>query len=76
MEYKVFGVEVVDYENKQGRRVKGTKLHLGYEKEGVAGTCVETVFVPERIECNAKVCDSIEVVYNRFGSVAGVKVLA
>ena len=76
MKYEVLGIEVVDYENKTGRRVKGLKLHLAYEKNEVEGKGVETVFVSERIECNAEIGDTVRVVYNRFGGVTDVEVLA
>ena len=76
MEYKVLGIENVDYENKAGRQVKGLRLHLGYEKDNVDGMCVETVFVSDRIVCNAKVCDDVRIMYNKFGSVAQIEVLA
>lgn len=76
MNYELLGIEEVDYENKMGRRVKGLKLHLTYQKKDVEGMCVETVFVSERIECNAQLGDIVRVVYNRFGSVTDVEVVA
>lgn len=76
MSYKVLGIGVVDYENKEGRNIRGLKLHLSYEDENIDGQGVFTVFVSERIECNAQVGDTVRVVYNRFGCVAGIDVLA
>lgn len=76
MKYKVLGFEAVDYENKSGRRVVGTKIHVAYESEKIDGVGVTTVYVSERIEFNASVGDTIRIIYNQFGGVTDIEVLA
>ena len=81
MQYKVLGVEVVDYTSrKTGRPVKGTNLHCSYPDGAdendtkVDGIRVERLYVPERVRTDGiQPGDMVEVYFNRFGSVDSVQ---
>ncbi len=74
--YNVIGIEMVNYISKKtDRKVSGGKLHLTYDfpKDADAdGTACEVVFVKEDIACSVEVGDTIELLYNKFGSVVGI----
>lgn len=75
MVYKVLGIEAVEYENKQGKIVKGERLHLGYDKHGVDGMAVEVLFVSDKIDYDVTIGDNVRVYFNKYGSVAQVEAL-
>ena len=71
--YTIQGLENVDYTNKNGARITGTKLHLSFESEKVKGTGVEVVFIGNSVDCsNLSVGDNVKLFYNRFGKVSEV----
>lgn len=73
---KVLGIEKVDYVNKNGQRIQGTKLHLGYEKENTDGYCVMSEFIGQGVISDVEIGDSIELLYNKFGKVVHVSTLS
>lgn len=65
---KLVGIEEIDYENKEGRRIVGTKLHCTYESEKVEGyATLGPIYCGEKVDCSAlNIGDEIEVFYNNF----------
>lgn len=72
---KVIGIQKVDYENKQGKRVVGTKLHCVHSVDVVEGLAVDTVFTKNEAYQNLKLDSYIQVYYNKFGSVEHIEVV-
>ena len=79
--YQVIGKQNVDYENKDGKHVKGLKLFVAYEKKGVEGVCSESIYLSDsklsQIGIDAstvKVDDMISVLYNRYGNVESISI--
>lgn len=69
----VVGIEKVNYENKQGRTVNGTRLHMTYDNNRVDGSAVDCVFVGDRVEMpDIQLGDEINIFYNRYGSVESI----
>lgn len=71
----VVGIQEVDYENKSGLRVQGKRLFLTYESDKILGSGVEAVYIPQRVECDVKIGDTINILYNRFGKVDKVVIV-
>ena len=73
---KVLGIEKLDYVSKQtNKQVKGTKLYLCWGHEKTEGYRVGEVFVPESVDCNVKLGNEIDLLYNQYHKVAKVTVL-
>lgn len=66
---KLIGIEKVDYTNKEGKRIIGTKLHCIYEKERVQGhATLEPIYCNDSVDCSRlNVGDDIEIYFNNFG---------
>lgn len=72
---EIVGVELVDYVSKKtAKRVVGKKLHMVFDSDNVDGLCVESVYVPERVECAVKVGDKVKIYYDKFNQVEEVLV--
>lgn len=73
MKCKVYGIQNVDYVNKQNKQVKGTTFHVLHDDPRVNGQCAESIFVSERLNIPAvagvKLGDTVDVYYNRYGSI-------
>lgn len=74
--YTVIGKETIDYTNKQGKPVLGTKLHCTYERSSVDGLSVESIYCSNNVDCSDVECGSIiDVYYNRFKQVAQINII-
>lgn len=72
---KVVGVEKVDYVSKKtGKAVKGIKLHMLDTSDNVHGYVALQEFLSEKVDCNVKVNDQVQLFYNKFGQVTQVVV--
>lgn len=82
MSYKVIGYQNKDYsftDEKTGSLVTGTgtTLFLVHERKGVEGVASFSAFVSSaKLDLyDPAVGDEIEILYNRFGKVAGIRLL-
>lgn len=76
MYYTILGIEKIDYHNKEGKHITGTRLHLFYEDKNVNGHAVDNVYLSSNIELPVlNVGDQIDVRYNRYGCVFDVVLL-
>lgn len=82
MSYKVIGYQNKDYsftDEKTGSLVTGTgtTLFLVQERKGVEGVACFSAFVSSaKLDLyDPAVGDEIEILYNRFGKVAGIRLL-
>lgn len=73
MKCKVYGIQEVNYTNKQNKQVLGTSFHVLHKDSRVNGECAESIFISDRLDIgdveNVKLGDTIDVTYNRYGSV-------
>lgn len=76
MKYTVMGLEYRNYVSKKTNRpVDGYNLYLSYPLSTGEGDGCEKIWVkPEIFEIAGNVCvgDSVEILYNRYGSVASL----
>lgn len=73
--FRVLGIEEMDYTNKNGQRIQGTKLHLGYEKENCEGVAVTNEFIGKGLDLsNVKVGDTVKLFYSKFGKVVELSI--
>ena len=79
--YQVIGKQCVDYQNKDGKQIKGLKLWLAYEKKGVTGVAADPIYLSQSKldECGInpdeiKIDDLVTVFYNRYGKVESIAV--
>lgn len=70
MECTVLGVRHIEYNNKQGRRVIGTRVYVSFTENGTSGYACTDVFLNQDI-LPPDVGDSIVLRYNRFGRCTG-----
>lgn len=73
---KVIGIQKIDYENRQGNRVVGTKLHCVYPMDVVEGFAVESIFTKTELPQGLKLDSDIVVYYNKYGSVECIELVA
>lgn len=78
--YEVIGTEEVDYTSKKtNRQVTGRRLHLVFDFDqnmaGFVGNGVEVVFTNLDTAKNIKVGDTVELLYNKFGSICDIRKL-
>lgn len=75
----ILGVKNISYTNKAGREVNGYELHVAYDDKRVFGKAVDTVFISQRVADDIgfkpEPKQNIEIFYNKYGSVADIKVL-
>jgi hypothetical protein len=73
----VVGIQNVDYISKRtNQRVLGRQIYYIYpldEKKGCGNAC-DSEYVPQSVSIPISVNDEIEFMYNKFGSVADVKI--
>ncbi len=75
-EFTLVGYERVDYTNKEGKQIKGHRLHLSYVSKNVDGVAVECVFVGDSVQLPSLPLKSkITLLYNRYGRISAVNVL-
>lgn len=73
MKCKVYGIQDVSYVNKQNKQVDGTSIHILRNDIRVEGQLAESIFVSDRLDLptirQIKLGDTIDVFYNRYGSI-------
>lgn len=74
--YNVLGVQNVDYvSRKTNNPVTGIRLHLGYERKGCDGICVDSFFCRHSCFSDGLVPvpgDHVNLLFNRYGNVEEV----
>lgn len=76
MQCTVIGVRKIDYDNKEGKHISGYRLYVLYSDNRVVGDACMEVFISSRISYNPTVGDHVFLLYNRYGSVADVQLIA
>lgn len=76
MNYTVIGFKNVDFTSKQGRQITGTRLYLTYEDQYTFGVACLDVFIRNTIDYVPAIGDTVMLLYNRFGSVENIQVIA
>lgn len=72
--YVVVGYEKVNYTNKEGKQVNGTRLHLAFKSDKIEGDGVECVYISSSVDLPViKIGSKIELLYNKFGRVSDVR---
>lgn len=74
-DYNVLGIEKVSYKNKEGKQIKGVRLHLSFMRDTCDGLCVESVFVSEAIAEKIVVGSTIYLLYNKYGRIAQINIV-
>ena len=80
---KIVGVERVDYTSKKtGKPVKGYRIHMTEEKEGMYGVCASNIFIGEKVgeiflseyaNLEQALGEEVRVLYNQYGRVDGIE---
>lgn len=72
---KLLGFKPVDFTNRDGDRVTGNTLYVGYLEDGVTGYVTEKFFVGNRIEMPKvlSVNDNLDISFNQKGKILSVK---
>ena len=75
----IIGIEEVDYVSKRTNKpVEGRKIYYTYPfapTKDAAGLIAESCFCNYELAGELKVGDNIELFYNRFGSVADIRII-
>lgn len=79
--YEVIGIEEVKYTSKRtNQQVSGRRLHLVSDfsetNKSANGNCAEQVFTACQNVNNVEVGDTIELYYNKYGSVEDLRVVS
>lgn len=73
MKMKVYGIEKVDYVNKEGKRITGTKLHVTHPSNRVNGLMCEGVWISSSLVipslADVTLGSDIDVDFNRWAQV-------
>ena len=71
MKVKVIGIQPVNYVNKNGRQITGTKLHCAYEKTQVQGLCVDSFYIGNNIPNieKVKLNEVVNLYFDQYGKV-------
>ena len=74
--YSVIGLELVDYVNKQNKRVQGVKIHCTYPNDNCNGLCVESFYMSsDKYPANIDLGMNIEPLYNKYGNVQSIHII-
>lgn len=80
--WKIVGKEVLDYPGKDGKQVRGVRLHYIFEsnKKGLEGICAGTDYFSDRFDAYESalplaVGDNVNVFYNQWGHVEAFQVV-
>ena len=75
--YTVIGIENVDYTNKMGKRIQGTKYHCHYENSNrIVGFGTDSFYVPLSAHNDAIILGTmVEPLYNRYGNVSELRIV-
>ena len=79
--YEVIGIEKVEYVSKKtNETVYGMRLHLvsdfEEDRKDANGNCAEQVFTKCKNANNVEVGDTIELYYNKYGSIEDLRVVS
>lgn len=70
MKVTVIGIRHIEYDNKQGRHIEGTRLYVTYDDARTSGLAALDVFLPISVE-PPNIGDDIILMYNRYGRCTG-----
>jgi hypothetical protein len=78
--YEVIGIEEVDYTSKRtNQQVHGRRLHLvsdfSENNTNAVGNCAEQVFTTCKSVTDVEVGDTIELYYNKYGSIEDLRIV-
>lgn len=74
--FNVIGIEMIDYVNKQNRKVQGFKIHCSYPSDNCEGVCVENFYVSaDKFNDSITLGCNIEPLYNRYGKVQSIHII-
>lgn len=71
MKVKVIGIQPINYVNKTGRQITGTKLHCAYEKDSIRGLAVDSFYLGNNIPNvdKIKLNDTVNLYFDQYGKV-------
>lgn len=72
--YTVYGIENVDYVNRQNRHVEGVRLHCTYSSDKINGSGCEAFWCGRNVNLpsDLKLGDDVNILYNRYGGIEAV----
>ena len=74
--YEVVGIEVIDYVNKQNRRVQGVRVHCSYLLDNCEGICVENFYLSaDKFNDSIKIGCIVSPNYNKYGNLQSLTIL-
>lgn len=78
MKCKVMGIQNVNYTNKANKKITGTTFHVTHPDSRVNGDMCENIFLSDRLQLDVinqvKLGDTIDVSYNRYGSIDSLSI--
>lgn len=75
--YEIIGIQRMDYENKNNRRVTGYKVFFSYDLPALggenSGKAADSVFLSDSlfVQCGVAVGDAAMPIYNKYGRCTG-----
>lgn len=73
--YDVLGFEKIDYVNKNGRRIRGTKIYLAFERENCEGFATTDEYLAESIDYVPRLGDKVNFFYDKYRKVVKVETI-
>ena len=81
-EYEILGVKMVDFEDKQGKPIKGASLYIVSKDKSVIGMKAQKIWLNEDIcdmldfDLTKSVNQKLHVFFNVYGKVADIQLIA
>lgn len=81
-EYAIVGVKMVDFEDKQGKPIKGASLYIVSKDKSVIGMKAQKIWLNEDIcdmldfDLTKSVNRKLHVFFNEYGKVADIQLIA
>ena len=73
---ELVGIEKIEYVNKNGYNITGSRLHFIYETKKVNGVATEVVFVGSGVDVSSlEIGKQYSVAYNKFGKACNISSL-
>lgn len=72
MRCTVLGVRHIEYDNREGRHIKGTRIYVSYIENGTDGVACMEVFLNQNI-VPPRAGEEIVIMYNNRGRVVSVE---
>lgn len=73
----IMGKKAIKFTSKEGNEISGVRFYYTYDLADVDGVATDSVFVSDaKLDgLDVKVGDEVEVLFNRYGKVAGIRFL-